>query len=185
VENLCKKSKKKHGLEAGVTHLLVLATPMPGPERDAETKPRRPHRACTIRVRRSSLGRLRNALGAAARLCHRNSRSRILLRNEYLAAENRILRGRIKDRLLLSEGEKATLAEFERHWRTWRQRPSPKRFWVGIGSSSRTNLMGTRTCVAQGVGRKSGLGLRTSVRNPRYWTEWTETQFRDPEEMAV
>ena len=31
--------------------------------------------------------------------------------NEYLAAENRILRGQIKDRLLLSEGEKATLAE--------------------------------------------------------------------------
>src|SRR6266702_2020046 len=35
----------------------------------------------------------------------------LLLRNEYLAAENRILRGQIKDRLVLSEGEKATLAE--------------------------------------------------------------------------
>jgi streptogramin lyase len=35
----------------------------------------------------------------------------LLLRNEYLAAENRILRGQIKDQLLLSEGEKATLAE--------------------------------------------------------------------------
>ena len=35
----------------------------------------------------------------------------LLLRNEYLGAENRILRGQIKDRLLLSEGEKATLAE--------------------------------------------------------------------------
>ena len=35
----------------------------------------------------------------------------LLLRNEYLAAENRILRGQVKDRLLLSEGEKATLAE--------------------------------------------------------------------------
>jgi hypothetical protein len=34
----------------------------------------------------------------------------LLLRNEYLAAENRILRGQIKDRLVLSEGEKATLA---------------------------------------------------------------------------
>jgi hypothetical protein len=33
------------------------------------------------------------------------------LRNEYLGAENRILRGQIKGRLLLSEGEKATLAE--------------------------------------------------------------------------
>jgi putative transposase len=35
----------------------------------------------------------------------------LLLRNEYLAAENRILRGQIMGRLLLSEGEKATLAE--------------------------------------------------------------------------
>jgi putative transposase len=35
----------------------------------------------------------------------------LLLRNEYLAAENRILRGQIKGRLLLSEGEKATVAE--------------------------------------------------------------------------
>jgi len=35
----------------------------------------------------------------------------LLLRNEYLTAENRILRGQIKGRLLLSEGEKGTLAE--------------------------------------------------------------------------
>ena len=35
----------------------------------------------------------------------------LLLRNEYLGAENRILIGQIKGRLLLSEGEKATLAE--------------------------------------------------------------------------
>ena len=35
----------------------------------------------------------------------------LLLRIEYLGAENRILRGQIKGRLLLSEGEKATLAE--------------------------------------------------------------------------
>ncbi len=35
----------------------------------------------------------------------------LLLRNEYLAAENGTLRGQIKGRLLLSEGEKATLAE--------------------------------------------------------------------------
>ena len=37
--------------------------------------------------------------------------NQLLLRNEYLGAENRILRGQIKGRLLLSEGEKATLAE--------------------------------------------------------------------------
>jgi hypothetical protein len=36
----------------------------------------------------------------------------LLLRNEYLAAENRILRPQIQGRLLLSDAEKATLAEF-------------------------------------------------------------------------
>jgi len=35
----------------------------------------------------------------------------LLLRNEYLAAENRILRAQIRGRLLLSESEKSTLAE--------------------------------------------------------------------------
>ena len=33
----------------------------------------------------------------------------LLLRNEYLAAENRILKAQIKGRLLLSDDEKATL----------------------------------------------------------------------------
>ena len=41
------------------------------------------------------------------------------VRNECLGAENRILRGQIKARLLLSEGEKARLAEIA-------QRPGPK-----------------------------------------------------------
>jgi putative transposase len=35
----------------------------------------------------------------------------LLLRNEYLVAENRILRGQIKDRLQLSDAERQTLAE--------------------------------------------------------------------------
>jgi putative transposase len=35
----------------------------------------------------------------------------LLLRNEYLAAENRILRAKVKGRLLLADSEKATLAE--------------------------------------------------------------------------
>jgi hypothetical protein len=35
----------------------------------------------------------------------------LLLRNEYLAAENRILREQVKGRLLLSDAEKKTLAE--------------------------------------------------------------------------
>jgi putative transposase len=35
----------------------------------------------------------------------------LLLRNGYLAAENRILRGQLKGRLTLSDGERATLGE--------------------------------------------------------------------------
>lgn len=35
----------------------------------------------------------------------------LLLGNEYLAAENRILRAQIEGRLVLSDGEKASLAE--------------------------------------------------------------------------
>ena len=35
----------------------------------------------------------------------------LLVRNEYLAAENRILRAKIKGRLQLSDGEKRTLSE--------------------------------------------------------------------------
>jgi hypothetical protein len=38
----------------------------------------------------------------------------LLLKNEYLAAENRILRAQIKTRLVLSNAEKATLAEIGR-----------------------------------------------------------------------
>jgi putative transposase len=35
----------------------------------------------------------------------------LLLQNEYLVAENRILKARIQGRLRISEGEKASLAE--------------------------------------------------------------------------
>ena len=38
----------------------------------------------------------------------------LLLRNEYLAAENRILRGRLKGRLKLSDAERAKLGEIGR-----------------------------------------------------------------------
>src|SRR5215472_14945610 len=80
----------------------------------------------------------------------------LLLRNEYLAAENWILRAQIRRRLVLSEAEKrhwprSLTAWVERHWRTWRQRPSPIRFWVGIGSSSRTNLIGRNSVEVKGA----------------------------------
>jgi putative transposase len=44
-------------------------------------------------------------------LHHRTVDQELLLRNEYLAAENRILRAKVQGRLLLSESEKITLAE--------------------------------------------------------------------------
>ena len=53
----------------------------------------------------------------------------LLLRNEYLAAENRILKAQIKGRLLLSEEEKATLAEIaHRHTFFARKRLTRVRF---------------------------------------------------------
>jgi hypothetical protein len=68
----------------------------------------------------------------------------LLLRNEYLGAENRILRGQIKGRLLLSEGEKATLAEIAQRLgrkalEEWRLSRSQIRCWPGTESSSPTN----------------------------------------------
>lgn len=38
----------------------------------------------------------------------------LLLRNEYLAAENRVLRGQLKGRLKLSDAERAKLGEIGR-----------------------------------------------------------------------
>ena len=38
----------------------------------------------------------------------------LVLRNEYLAAENRILKAQIKGRLRLSDGKRSTLAEIAR-----------------------------------------------------------------------
>jgi hypothetical protein len=69
----------------------------------------------------------------------------LLLRNEYLGAENLILRGKIKGRLLLSKGEKATLAEIAHRLgrealENLQQRRTRTPFSAGIESSSRTSL---------------------------------------------
>jgi hypothetical protein len=57
----------------------------------------------------------------------------LLLRNEYLAAENRILRAQIKGRLLLSDAEKrrsptSVTGSAARRSRTWRTPPSQTQF---------------------------------------------------------
>ena len=71
-----------------------------------------PQAAPTISLSRSyRLQGIQDALGALARLCHRNSESRTSVAKRVSGGGEPILRGQIKGRLLLSEGEKVTLAE--------------------------------------------------------------------------
>jgi hypothetical protein len=56
----------------------------------------------------------------------------LLLQNEYLAAENRILRSHLPARLRLTDPERSTLAEIGRRlgrggWRRWPASPIPTR----------------------------------------------------------
>ena len=50
-------------------------------------------------------------MGTYPGLHHGTVDQELLLRNEYLAAENRILRGQLKGRLKLSDAERARLGE--------------------------------------------------------------------------
>jgi hypothetical protein len=64
----------------------------------------------------------------------------LLLQNEYLATENRVLRAHLPSRLRLSDPERETLAEIgksldARLWPRWRLSPNPIRFWRGTGGS--------------------------------------------------
>ena len=68
-------------------------------------------RACAIRVRRSSSGRLGNDLGSQACLHHGNRRPGTSTEERISVAEKRILKAQFKGRLLLFDAEKATLAE--------------------------------------------------------------------------
>jgi hypothetical protein len=75
----------------------------------------------------------------------------LLLRNEYPAAENRILKAEIKTRPHLSDAERSTLAEIgHRLGRKALEEvaavANQTRFWAGIGSSLPTSSM-DRRCV--------------------------------------
>jgi hypothetical protein len=61
--------------------------------------------------------------------------------NEHLAAENRILRGQIKGRPLLSDGEKATLAEIA-HLSVIKIKSAPLRWSVPLARASSEWLFG-------------------------------------------
>jgi hypothetical protein len=53
----------------------------------------------------------RNGVGALPNIHHRDRGPRVAFTQQYLAAENRILRGQLKGRLTLSNGARATLGE--------------------------------------------------------------------------
>ena len=62
----------------------------------------------------------------------------LLRQNEYLAAENRILRSHLPTRLRLSDPERSTLAEMGKRlgrgdWSRWLVSPGPTRSWPGTG----------------------------------------------------
>ena len=70
----------------------------------------------------------------------------LLLRNEYLAAENRILKGQIKTRLQLSDAERAALAEIghrlgHKALEEVAATPNLIPFWAGTGNLSPISLM--------------------------------------------
>jgi hypothetical protein len=82
----------------------------------------------------------------------------LLVRNEYLAAENRILRAKIKGRLQLSDGEKRTLAEIA-------QRLGRKALAeVAVAAKPDTILRWFRKLVAR---KFDGSACRQSVGRPR------------------
>src|SRR5215472_6121320 len=70
----------------------------------------------------------------------------LLLQNEYLAAENPILRTKLPARLRLTDPERVTLAESESVWEERRcgkslAWPNPTRSWSGAESSWPRNSM--------------------------------------------
>src|ERR1039458_4657402 len=70
----------------------------------------------------------------------------LLVRNEYLAAENRILKAQVKGQLLLSEADKATLAEIAHRLG---RKALEEVFWVGIASWSLTSSTGPDSVIPQ------------------------------------
>jgi hypothetical protein len=90
----------------------------------------------------------------------------LLLQNEYLAAENRILRAKLPSRLRLSDPERATLAEIGKRLGRKTLRAvacvaKPDTILVGIEGSS------PRSSMAQNIG-----SIRADLRLLRKWKPW-------------
>ena len=67
----------------------------------------------------------------------------LLLRNEYLAAENRILKAQVRGRLCLSNADRATLGEVGHrlHTARWQMQRCRTQSWGGIDGLSPASSM--------------------------------------------
>jgi hypothetical protein len=88
----------------------------------------------------------------------------LLLRNEYLAAENQILRGQLKGRPKLSDAERAKSARLVVDWAAWHSAmlrlPLCRiPFWDGTEGSSRASSM------ARSIEAQADPGSRGQLRN--------------------
>jgi hypothetical protein len=88
----------------------------------------------------------------------------LLLRNEYLVAENRMLKGQLKGRLRLSDGERANVGEIGhrlavRPSARWRRSRCRTQSWHGTEGSSLASSM-DRGHVEPEAGRRSTEKLR-------------------------
>ena len=101
----------------------------------------------------------------------------LLVGNEYLAAENRILRAQIKGRLLLSDAEKATLAELAQRlgrktpWKNWRRSRSPDTLLASVSKAHRRPVLTDRDFASESVAhevlrKQNGLSLADGERKP-------------------
>jgi len=100
----------------------------------------------------------------------------LLLQNEYLAPENRILRAHLPARLRLSDPERRTLAEIGSDlgaglWRRWPARPSQTPSSRGTGGLSPTSSM-----VRDPVGILAG---------PRFQGTCPSSQISDSQDVRV
>ena len=116
----------------------------------------------------------------------------LLLRIEYLVAENRILRDQIKGRLQLSDAERQTLARSapgwaSKPWLRWPPSSNPIPFWAGIASSRRRSSMApssvnpwvgpasTRNSKTGSFAWRRRIAARAMIALPAPWPSWVTT----------
>src|SRR5215467_6096698 len=113
---------------------------------------------------------LRPHQDAVERLAEVPGNKELLVRNEYLAAENRILRAKIKGRLQLSDGEKLPWPKSPtgwdaRHWPKWRWPQSIAE--VGAQATTFPSAKDLASWVGACLGEEESAEVNYSPRSPK------------------